>query len=532
MLPKALAGVGILIVVLKILTYSQALDKSNNDAVSSSSNCPLWYFHDDGEGKCSFPLKHIIKQYGNTSELDMGLCLTVTNSSLVVAECLYLPVSTHNFSQYHSIYQVLPNQLDQVNNSLCDPLNRKGFLCSECKDNYGLAAYRYYGFMCVKCSNSAVKWIGFILLLLTPPTIFFLLILILDINVHSGRLTGFIYFSHTIITTTFFFPFLILIPQTLFGYWPLQILLTLYGIWNFLFLQFLIPPFCVSTRLSTLQLVSLGYVSSVYPLVLCIITYYLIELHARGNWLLVKAWRPFRRLFLNSSRQRSIGSSVIHTFGTFILLSYGKNLFVSFALTQGIQLVELNIVTNELKSLPRHSVDLGVPYFGTTHAPYAALGLFGGVVTVILPLALVLIYPTRVFPQLISCCGLRRWHATRTFMEVFVGSYKDGTEGGRDYRLTAGLYLIGRILIGISWSISKLGVISLLTQYYGWLVSAVPFLLFAVAFALFKPHRKWSHNVVDILLFLLIAKICICFHIVLGTTTSEHTAYRSATDSN
>ena len=131
--------------------------------------------------------------------------------------------------------------------------------------------------MCVKCPNSAVKWIGFILLLFTPPTIPFLVFLVININVHSGRLTGFIYITHIIVTTTFFVPSLILIPQSLFGYWPLQILLALYGIWNLNVLQFLIPPFCVSTSLSTLQLVSLGYVSSIYPLVLCVITYYISD---------------------------------------------------------------------------------------------------------------------------------------------------------------------------------------------------------------------------------------------------------------
>ena len=522
MCSNALPTIGTLIIVLKILMWLQAVETYANDEASRNYSCPPWYFL-DSEGKCSFSheLPQIVKQFGNTSELEMGFCMTVANSSLVVSQCPYLPVNTYNFSQYHSTYRVMPNQIDQENNSMCGTYNRKGFLCSKCKENYGLAAYRYYGLMCVKCSNSAVKWIGFILLLVTPSTILFFVFLILKINVHSGRLTGFIFFSHTIITTTFFFPAVILLPQSLFGSSPFQILLALYGIWNLNFMQFMIPPFCVSTSLSTLQLVSLGYVSSIYPLVLCIITYYLIELHARGNCLLVKAWRPFHRLFLNSSRQSSIGSSVIHTFGTFVLLSYGQNLFVSFTLIQGYKIVELDIATNTLKSLPTHSVDLGVPYLGATHAPYAALGLFGGVVTVILPLVLVLIYPTRVFPKLIGCCGLRRWHALRTFMEVFVGSYKDGTEGNRDYRLTAGLYLIGRIMIGVSWSISKSAPNGPLTPYYGWLVSAVPFVLCAVTVALFKPHRKWSHNIVDVLLLLLIAKICMCFYIVFRTTISE-----------
>ena len=175
--------------------WSQAVMTYTNNEASRNYSCPPWYFL-DGEGKCSFSheLPQIVKQFGNTSELEMGFCMTVANSSLVVAQCPYLPVNTYNFSQYHSTYQVLPNQIDQVNNSLCGPYNRKCLLCSKCKANYGLAAYRYYGFECVKCSTSVWKWIGFILLLFTPPTIFFLAFLILNFNVHSGRLTGFIFF--------------------------------------------------------------------------------------------------------------------------------------------------------------------------------------------------------------------------------------------------------------------------------------------------------------------------------------------------
>ena len=512
-------------VFLILLVCCQAVENIYSIEIASRKvSCPPWYFS-GGENKCSFShqLPQIVNQYGNTSELEIGFCITLTNSSLVVAQCPYIP-TTHNVSQFHSIYQVLPQQLDQFNDIVCSIFNRKGFLCSECKDNYGLAAYRYYGLMCVKCSSSTLNWIGYILLLFIPPTIFFLFFLIIDVNIHSGKLTGFIYFAHTIITTSFFFPSLITLPQSLFGYWPMQILLALYGVWNLNFMQFMIPPFCISTSLTTLQLASLGYVSSVYPLVLCIITYYLIELHARGNWLFVRIWRPFQWFFIKLSRPSNIQSSVIHTFATFILLSYGKNLFVSFTLVQGYKLVELDTNTNTLKSLPPHSVDLGAPYFGATHAPYGALGLLGGVFTVILPLVLVSLYPTRVFSKLTRCCGLRRWHAMRTFLEVFVGSYKDGTnatESKRDYRFFAALYLIGRILNGVGWA--KRGANHPLVQHYAWLVTAAPYILVAVAFALFKPHRKWSHNVVDALMFLLLAKICICFHIVFETEISEYT---------
>ena len=169
-------------------------EKYSREMDSRNGSCPPWYYHDD-EDKCSFShqLPQIVNQYGNTSELEMGYCMTQTNSNLVVTGCSYI---IHNFSQQHSIYQVLPKQLDQVNDSLCGTFNRKGFLCSECKENYGLAAYRYYGLTCVKCSGSAWNWVAYILLLFVPPTILFVVLLIVNMFVSYNTFCGFAYCQH------------------------------------------------------------------------------------------------------------------------------------------------------------------------------------------------------------------------------------------------------------------------------------------------------------------------------------------------
>ena len=466
-------------------------------------------------GKCSFTnkLPHIVNQFGNTSELEVGFCMTVTNMSQVLAQCPYGPNRNHNFNQYHSLYQVLPTKMDHVNDSMCTQFNRKGFLCSECKENYGLAAYRYYGLLCVKCSSSAWKWLLYGFLLFIPPTLLFLTFITVNVKIHSGGLSAFIFFSQMIINNVFFCPSLISISQRLFGYWPMQILLALYGVWSLNVVQFMIPPFCVSTHLTTLQVVSLGYVSSVYPLILCITTYYLIQLHAGGNSFLVKVWTPFRKYFMNSNRKSSIEESVIYTFGTFILLSYGNNLFVSKILVRNYPLVK-----QDENKLPSHSVDLGATYFGSTHAPYGALGILGGIITVALPLVLALIYPTCIFPKLIRCFGMRKWHAMRMFMEVFTSSYKDGTmEDERDCRIFAAIYLIGQIFsaTGLQWVR-----FSSLVQYF-WLFNSIPNTLCAVIIAFIKPHRKWRHNVVDILILLLLTKLAILLHAVFETSISE-----------
>ena len=112
MFQKVLPSVGTCIIALNVLMCSYAVEIYNSNVASTNYSCPPWYIL-DGEGKCSFSheLPQIVKQYGNTSELQMGFCIMLTNSSQIVSQCPYLPVNTHNLSQYHSIYQVLPNQL-------------------------------------------------------------------------------------------------------------------------------------------------------------------------------------------------------------------------------------------------------------------------------------------------------------------------------------------------------------------------------------------------------------------------------------
>ena len=56
---------------------------------------------------------------------------------IVISQCPYTPVA--NFSHlYRNVYQVLPEELNEVNSTLCGPLNRRGLLCSECEEAMAL----------------------------------------------------------------------------------------------------------------------------------------------------------------------------------------------------------------------------------------------------------------------------------------------------------------------------------------------------------------------------------------------------------
>ena len=93
----------------------------------------------------------------------------------------------------------------------------------------------------------------------------------------------------------------------------------LYGIWNLDFFRTLIPHICL--EVNTLQALALDYAIACYPLLLIVVSYMLIELHARNFRLIVYLWKPFRRFFIRFRKQWDIKTSIIEVFATFLLLS-------------------------------------------------------------------------------------------------------------------------------------------------------------------------------------------------------------------
>ena len=75
--------------------------------------------------------------------------------------------------------------------------------------------------------------------------------------------------------------------------------------------------------LTTLQTLALDYAIAIYPLLLVIIIYIVIELHARWYRVLIWLWRPFHRCCVRFmiTRAMDIQSSIIKVFATFLLLS-------------------------------------------------------------------------------------------------------------------------------------------------------------------------------------------------------------------
>ena len=119
-----------------------------------------------------------------------------------------------------------------------------------------------------------------------------------------------------------------------------QTLAALYGVWNLDFFRTLIPHICL--EVNTLQALALDYATACYPLLLILVSYVLIELHAHNFRLLVYLWKPFRRFFIYFQKQWNIKTSVIEVFATFLFLSNVKFLSVSFDLLAPTEVRNIN----------------------------------------------------------------------------------------------------------------------------------------------------------------------------------------------
>ena len=160
-----------------------------------------------------------------------------------------------------------------------------------------------------------------------------------------------------------------------------------------IFFRRVIPPFCVSQKLSTLGAVTCGYISAVWPLILILLVSLAMELNKRDFKITVYPWKFIDGVSCVAVRHWLAQTNPVHIFATFFVLSYSKILFVSFCLlkiTYPQQLSRGN--TNNLRRL---SFDPHIHYFSPRHLPYV-VPVITIIVTlgVLLPLLLML-YPTR-----------------------------------------------------------------------------------------------------------------------------------------
>ena len=94
--------------------------------------------------------------------------------TLTVAKCPYFQPTGHNISEVG--YITLPSNVSELNNYVCGPMNRKGTLCSEYIDDFGLSAPLFL-YTCSNCTHFSLTY-GiplYVLIEVIPITVLYLI---------------------------------------------------------------------------------------------------------------------------------------------------------------------------------------------------------------------------------------------------------------------------------------------------------------------------------------------------------------------
>ena len=486
-LPHSYDNMSVLIVTI-LLSMRPGLGLNNSNTFederrcSNGSTCPTWFIC-NSQNSCQCGNRHtgmiacdkkkmtsaILDCYCVTYDKEMGL----TFAGKCFYNCGNYPSKKLNDPNYHK----LPKKPEMLlNKSVCNSFHRTGLLCGDCQDKHSPFVLSY-NLSCVKCPDGNKNWWKFIVAAIVPLTFFYFFIVLFKINVTSSRLHGVVWFSQAISASVMIRPVMSGLtqgdPRLLKA---TKVALTFYSFWNLELFRSVIPDICLNV--STLQASALELVVALYPFVLIIASYTLIELYDRNVACIVTLWKPFNKILTIFRTSWEIRTSVIDSFSTFFLLSYMKTLSVTIDLLVPTLIYELgsNSTTFGVYHAPT------VIYFGTDHLPYAIPAIVTFISLICFPMLILFLYPFQFFQKCISLFPLN-WHYLHAFVDSFQGCFKDKTEHGMfDCRWFSALFLLARIGMFVLYATTM----SMMYYVYGTIAMS----LFLILATNIQPFKK------------------------------------------
>ena len=481
-LQKVLSTVLLILVTASSQSSTQKVGKSNTGRYANCSIdrlCPTWYTCDDqGQCKCSEDHTDAVicdSQNFHSAVLDCN-CVTydIQTKSTFVGSCYYNCVN--NKTSVHSWLPENPEAL--INGSICTYFHRTGLLCGDCQEGLSPLVLSY-NLSCVRCPESHKNWWKFLLVAFVPQTLFYFVVLLFNINVTSTRLHGVVWYSQALSTPVLarlIMPVLSLSEPALLT--PTKVIFIFYSFWNLDILRSVLPDICLNV--TTIQALALDYLVAIYPFLLILISYFIIELHDRKFVCVVTAWKPFHKLLTIIHMSYDIRTSVIDSFATFFLLAHVKVLSVTTDLLMPTWIDQLGSNSSTMGVYYSPSVH----YFGDEHLPYAILALVILTLFAVIPILVFLLYPFQLFQKLLSLFPFN-WHFLQAFVDSFQGCYKDGTEPGTfDCRWLSAFILLIRILLIVIYGLTLSGMF--------FVYAIILLVTFLIAIINIHPYKKES----------------------------------------
>ena len=333
--------------------------------------------------------------------------------------------------------------------------------------------------------------------MLLPFTIFLLIIVLLDINLASGLLNTFVFFSQMLPSLDLYAGGEIPIPDAAKPF--VEFYQFCYGLFNLEYFESLdsMPGWCTFKYRSALTGALFGYFRAIWPLVFISFMWFII--FASEYCICI---RKLRRLY---QRIRpggfSLGESFFRGLVTFIMLSYTKFTLVTLTILTPAYLTgpggkKYRLVAN---------LDGTLEYFGNEHfVNYAIPAIFVLVFIILLPLVIFATYP--------YMCN---WLGIRTprlmyFFDTLCGTFKNK----RRFYYFALLYFVYRIALVAIFTFTPEVHERYILQH---IFISIVLMLHMIA----QPYKERYHNILDVCLLALIpAVISISFFQLFRVTNS------------
>ena len=439
-----------------VMTVSSRGDHSFN-SLQYNNKCPLWFYYVPSTNSCQcLPYQTLISCDGNKAVYKGGYILTVRQNKTF---SLSYPKTFHFLTKLNWTqpgYHVLPDNISDLNDFMCRPLNRKSYLCSDCIDGFAPSISmlqhpnQYY-----RCTN---KWQGVIIYLITlffPVTFFYLIMLVFQIRMTSAPMPCFVMYSQLIVYVTshtwdgsFTSIGSLMLTETGELRTVARVILVVCGMFDLDFFSHALPQFCVSHHFKLYHRALLGYITAFYPMLLIVMTWICIKLHDRNFRVIVYLWRPFHRCFIRLRRGWDTTNDLIDVFATFFLLSYVKILIQFAHIVSPTKIFTYSLNGDYSYFNYTSNIDNTISISSVKYITGSLFAMLVSFILNVLPLLLLVLYPFGKFKRILSKLHLDRL-ALMIFVERFHCCYKNGLDGRRDMRYFSGIYFLLVIALSI-----------------------------------------------------------------------------------
>ena len=409
--------------------------------------------------------------------IDTGLWAGYIGNKFATADCVTSLCDYNNSNSTKHGDHILPLNYSLLNDHVC-ALHRNGVLCGSCITGYTTYLHSP-SYHCGESTHCQYGPLLYIVSEIIPVTGIFLVILFFNINLTSGALYSFIFYSQ-IVNNHYGNS----IYQSYNG--PLIYLLhafkIIYGIFDLEIFEIDQLSFCLFKDATIMDLMLIKYLTTLYALLLIIIT------------ILVLKFNSFHCCIklCHKCGRRNIRGSIVNALTAFLVLCYFHCLVITLHILVPSYVMEENEI--RLKTVPLYNGDMS--YMSGNHLKYVTPAIICLMVIILPPPIILLSEPLLV--RVSGVLNIRRNAVTyilhrlrmklKPFLDSFQGCFKD------DCRCFAGLFFLYRILLVL--------IPIYLTDENFWSIMTKETLILCILFLhyLCAPFEKKFHNHIKSLL--------------------------------